>query len=442
MKHISKFILILLSFNLISSKDLIRIPFGLHSTKANETLIENIFNNIVYANLSLGTPAQILPSKLEINSQTFYFPSSLFNKEKSNSFHSSPETEIEYEEIETAFLSTDTLHINGKDKTINFLLSDTDKQKLGNIGLLLPHQTDTGVYSFFQSLNKAELINSYSWTLKYFQNISLVDSVSGNRTIGELIIGDEPHNYEKNHKFYDGNNFQKIPTQKDEGIDYYDLHFDSVYIKDNKNELIPIEAKQGYHYAEILPDISFIVGTEHFFDFIENKFFNKYYSSDVCQEILLGYYFYIKCDKSKFKVEEFPSLYFEHRGLNSILELNYKDLFIEDKTSNSYLFLILRYQFENEDWQLGTPFLRKFQLVFNEESKTIGYYTSNGLSDDEVEEEKGGVLIYFVIGGIIVLALIGGVAVYLMKKNKSYKDKKSTEFQEDDFAYHGGSMGV
>ena len=442
-----------ISLNLISCKDILRIPFGLKNLKsASQYLSENIFQNIIYVNLTIGTPPQVIPSSLEINCQTFYFPTDIFDKRKSRSFSSTSdkETDIKYEEIKSALFSTDILHINGQSKKINFLLAEESPQEIGNIGLLAPNKVELGVYPFFQSLNNAGLISSYSWTLKYFQNISLINSVSGDKIIGELIIGDDPHNYENNKTYYNGKYFHKIPMLKTEGVDYYDMLFNNIYItqidEDGTNNVVYIE---GIKEAELLPDRNFIVATEQFFIIIKNKLFNKYFANDICREKTVGYYyFYIECDigDDQFLPQSFPDIYFEHRNFSTTFNLNYDDLFIIDPNANKYIFLIFGYQLNSETWKLGTPFLRKYQFVFNEETKTIGYYNLNKVasknSEEEDDDEENNVWIYFVAGTGFIISIIIGVVIYLLIKNRSYKKKKEMEFNSDDFAYQGGSIGV
>ena len=442
-----------ISLNLICSKDIIRIPFGLRNLKSttSQYLSENIFQNIIYINLTIGTPPQNIPSSLEINCQTFYLPTEAFDKKKSSTFYSTSdkETDIKYEEIKSAYHCTDILHINGQSKHIHFLLAEDSPQEIGNIGLLAPNKVETDIYPFFQSLNKAGIISSYSWTLKYFQNISLIDSINGDKPIGEFIFGDDPHNYENNKNQYDEKYFHKIPMLKTEGVDYYDLLFNNIYIterdENGQNIIIYIE---GIKEAELLPDRNFIVAPEQFFITIKNELFNGYFLNDCCREKVVGnFYFYIECDndEKKFLVQSFPDLYFEHRNLSTIFNLTYKDLFIIDPKTNKYIFLIFSYQYNSETWKLGTPFLRKYQFVFNEETKTIGYYNLNKpayLNNDEDEKPVSNFLIYSLIGVNAVVIIIAGIVVYfLFLRNKCCNKKKEMQF-DDEFAYKGGSIGV
>ncbi len=70
----------------------------------------------------------------------------------------------------------------------------------------------------------------------------------------------------------------------------------------------------------------------------------------------------------------------EHKGFEAVFNLTYKDLFIIDKNNNKYIFLIFNQKFFS-GWVLGSIFLRKYQFVFNEDFKTIGFYKSKTYLD-------------------------------------------------------------
>ena len=68
------FILIVFVNFCTSNNNIYRIPFGLYNTKGknnNLDIIQNIYYNIIYLNLLVGTPSQIVPFGLNMNSQTF-----------------------------------------------------------------------------------------------------------------------------------------------------------------------------------------------------------------------------------------------------------------------------------------------------------------------------------------------------------------------------------
>lgn len=208
-------LLTIISLSLCSNNDIYRVPFGLYYIYENndtEKIIRNIFFNYLYANLSLGNPSQIVPFEININSQTFFVPSKYFNRNISLTYEDLSKKEVSYlfEDAEKGFNSRDILDINGIKKKINFIFETKLRNytsidyDIGNIGLLIPTKLENGVYPFMDSLKKAGFIKSSIWTLKFSNKISMLDILFNNekwsKIIGELIIGDAPHNYEKNKK--------------------------------------------------------------------------------------------------------------------------------------------------------------------------------------------------------------------------------------------------
>ena len=198
------YILILLIERFFSNDKIFKIKFGLFNNRKSEsdTSIVNILNNGLYLNLSIGTPPQILPFELDSNSQTFSVSNYYFNKNASSTYEQDTPNEIYYasETVESGFDSNDIINIdNSIHKKINFILGakypSKKRNQFGIVGLHIPKHIKQGVYPFCASLKEAEIINSYTWTLKFFDNISLSDLVNLKRDkdnlLGELIIGDE-----------------------------------------------------------------------------------------------------------------------------------------------------------------------------------------------------------------------------------------------------------
>ncbi len=280
------FNIILTNMQLITTnKNIYKIPFGLFNQKPirnnSKGMIHDIFYNSIYVNLSIGTPPQIVPFCLNINSQTFSISNFDFNMNHSSSYESTSKGEDSYEneEVIYGFNSKDVLNINNNSKQkINFILGTKYKNKnkiLGIIGLMIPKKIQYNVYSFFDSLRIGGFINSCSWSLKYFDNISLFDTIvydsknNNKNIIGEFIFGDEPHNYEKDKEKYNKTEFYKISPFPYDGDLYWDIEFNSVFLsfKENKkNTNTKIYIQGDNKMAEIIPNNMFIYGPNELFD--------------------------------------------------------------------------------------------------------------------------------------------------------------------------------
>ena len=83
MKKIKYYFLLLLLINIFSGEDKIyRIKFGLLNVKnfdIDSDLINNIFYNKIYLNLSIGTSVQTVPFELDNGVQTFCVTNDVFN---------------------------------------------------------------------------------------------------------------------------------------------------------------------------------------------------------------------------------------------------------------------------------------------------------------------------------------------------------------------------
>ena len=397
-RRISYILLLILNFYLLDADEIYKIPFGLYNYYAENnslSLIESLFYNLAFVNLSIGTPSQLIPFQLNINSQTFYVPKEFFNPNKSSSYISISQNEASYpySDVSRGFNAKDVIKIGDLKKEINFIYETSTKAEnnIGNIGLLIPSIFQTDVFPFFTSLKKANIINSYTFTFKYFSSLSLIDTIYNyqkqNKPIGAFIIGDEPHNYESNKNVYNENEYIKIGAiYQFDGL-YWDINFNSIYTI-SKNDNNSIIGDFGVKWAELNPNIGFIFCTSIYFNTIKKIFFSNF--KEICKEKELGrYHTYIECYKNEnFMLDSFPTLYFEHMEFETIFNLTFEDTFILDESSNKYIFIILKSRlFSN--WVLGSPFLRKYQFTFNTDSKTIGYYKSmnNNKNDKDDKDE-------------------------------------------------------
>ena len=134
----------------------------------------------------------------------------------------------------------------------------------------------------------------------------------------------------------------------------------------------------------------------------------------------------------------------EHKEFEYIFEFTYEDLFIEK--DNNYWFLVALSVFNNdlEEWFMGILFLRKYNLIFNQDSKTISFYNPNKPISSERSETNnnnnnniGGynsIIIIFIIIIIIFAILLILIFCLFFKKNafKSNKDKRRLNHIHDN----------
>ena len=193
-----------------------------------------------------------------------------------------------------------------------------------------------------------------------------------------------------------------------------------------------------------------IIGTLNYRSLIIDYFFKEYFNSNICIEESFTkniQYSIIKCDKNKFDKEKkkFPDLYLYNKGLQTNFILSYEDLFI---TLGNYIYFMIIFrtsltQQKKEIWELGIPFLKKHQIVFNPDTKKIGYYSNlnankNKNSKVKITKKSSNLnislrtLSEIFIGFIMIIFII-----YLIRKiyNNKIRQKRPYELQDEDYDY-------
>ena len=436
----------------ISDTNVYRIPFGLYNMKGKKIshdIANSIFFNLIYVNLSIGTPSQNVPFGLSINSQAFTVYNKTFNQSKSSTFEGKSNFTNEEDDNEIVSIginSLDVLTINDKKQKINFILSTELKNMdypFGIIGLAIPKNVEPGIYPFFSTLKEGNIINSFTWTLKYFNNISLLDTLYGgeenNKIVGELIFGNEPHYYEEDKKRYNKSQLMKVNP-----ISTYDLswsvNFNGMYILFHEN--------MNNNYTEkrinvklngrtrLIPDTGYNFIQKEFNYILNKNFFSDYFKQNICSTKGINdtFYGYIECNDS-FEVSLFPDICFEHSEFETTFILTYKDLFVYDKYNNKYIFLMLSDKFTS-GMVLGSAFLKKYQFIFNQDSKTIGYYKSFNISSDEQNNDnKDEIIKYIILGIIFIISSILLIIIGMYIQNKYFGKKKIKANEMDSYGY-------
>ena len=222
----------------------------------------------------------------------------------------------------------------------------------------------------------------------------------------------------------------------------------------------------------MVPNLGFIIGNSKYKKLLLEYYFNDLINNDVCQlektEITKynksytfygtnGIYEFFTCDKNKLINEKnnykknFMPLLFDLPKYNYTFNLNDNDLFIE--INNKYYFLVAFPENKNESFYipcfLGLPFYQKYRLVFNFDSKTIGFYNhyldDNNYLDDENNEinenyknDKSNLNVNkykrIIIEVIICIFLIL-VAYFIGKKINEQRKKRANELNDDNYEY-------
>ena len=270
---------------------------------------------------------------------------------------------------------------------------------------------------------------------KYNNNNLLYDPDELINLKGNLIIGDYPHNYDSKNNYK--SQFIKTYSTFSENVMKWELRFNKIYYLNNNEE-----QKINDINANLDPSNYLIFAPKNDYESIIQNYFQKYLNEDICQYNYIEEYVSIICDKSeKFSINEiktFPSIYFEHVNLDYTFELSFKELFIEK--DNIYYFLIISDSlFYTTGWTLGNIFMRKFQFIFNLDTKEIGFYNPklNKYNNEgyNINKNSSNIIIYIILIIILCLLLFGICLFIKMKFYPKVEKKKRANELDDEYEY-------
>ena len=353
----------------ILKTEILIIPFEKNEEKKPFNFTKDIIENLMYTNISVGTPYQKIKSYITLNKGAFYISdyyipkqfdinlSSTFNFESNDMNFSSDEEFIKGK------LSKDILqflNIKGKNiilSNITFIYATNCNNNLkpfpSGLGFMLKTVPSKQKYNFLYQLKEKNIISSYTFTIKF-----------KNENSGQIIIGDYPHIYNNNFILRD---FQYTKILDFDNFFQWKFQIEKVF---NNEEVIENKVK-----VIISLNYGICIGGNTYLKIINSTFFKEYIEKGICEYKLsdnnLIYFF--ECN-SNIEISKFPKLKFYQKIMNYTFELDYNDLFIL-KDEKLYFLIGFRKR-SSYDWVLGVPFLKKFQLVFDQEREIIGIYTN------------------------------------------------------------------
>jgi len=374
-----------------------------------------------------------------------FFKKNFSTYEKSSYVIDLEEEEQAYQVNETIYLYKD-LELNQIEKIGDFpflIKTTTLRENTGCflLGILYRTNEEKRKINFLEEIKKRNLTNGYVWTFKY-----------KTENDGLFIIGNEPHVYDPNN--YNASNYLKILPQIDPKAYGWKISFDKIYSGENQ---LPngISCRLSFSNNYILSD-SIYNKT------ISVQFFNKYIQKGICHYYYKSFsHSYYYCDKDKFKLQDiksFPELIMTNIKLEMNFSFSGEELFFEGK--DYYYFKMYFMDYSTGGWILGQLFLKKYQLIFDNDEKTIGYYNNFRKGDEEKDDEnkkkeKGifssidEIYIYMLIPLIIIVlgAIIFVLTKYYFceiccnKKRKKMVNELEDENKEDYFNINSDNKG-
>ena len=279
-----------------------------------------------------------------------------------------------------------------------------------------------------KQLKQNNLIDSYKITMNYSSDNE-----------GYFYIGNFPHEYDQSNF----KEFQLISTYAIPRASFcqFRILMEDVYSIINETKKFIISYKEVFFHLEL----GLIECPVDYFNFIKNVFFKDYLNKSICSlEYMtknLNNYYMITCeDDISFDLKSFPGINFYHSELNKTFVLDYNDLFHHE--NNKYYFLIIYSTFSGSYWKLGKPFLKKYQITLDLDSKLIYFYDSfkkyNKENNDKIED---GDLYTINLKEILLITLCCFLFVILfvvlIKGIKKSRKKRANELKDDEYDYTG-----
>ena len=327
-----------------------------------------MWNNLV-AKINLGTPLNSTNFMIRLQTHPLIligedtitkFPK--YNNSKSSSFKTLNNSIIknQYSYFKESKLSQENFNILNNNIEIKCLLTN----KISNDeGIHYPGLLGLGIKeniriekeyegtNFIQQLKSYNLISSYVFTIKFHNNYKT----------GDIIIGEKPEEYNKN---YRPEGFKQVQTEKITSSVVWSISIDNLIVDDNTIEndvVIRLKLESGV-----------IKPTYALQKYLENNFFIPHLSNKSCfknrTEDFFGIYYY--CNKN-IDLKSFPVINFHLKPFEMNFTLTYEDLVVEYKGRYFFLFIFLDYV---ERFEVGYPFLKKYEFVFDQDKKIIGIY--------------------------------------------------------------------
>ena len=378
-------------------------------------------NNKFITDLYLGEPPQKIPGYLNPSQSGFYLTSAKCPSKAKYNYHDSSNYKlIELKNYTYAIIHrfSDTLCVEYIDNTCRkkydyeiFSITNLENQICFNFGTKLLGYGELVKDDLLNRLHKDKSIKSYYFTL---------DINKKNPEELDYIFDIDIKNNEKGYTFIKASSYNKDNRQ----YLVWGLDFDILSLN---NRII----YEKQFRSEFNIDLGCIIGSSAFkesFDLIlkekniipiKGNYDNKY---DI-------YFFNKKDDQGNLKD---LNLSFYHKTLDYNFILDYNDLFYEN--SNRLYFLIIFNKEKRDYWEFGTPLLKKYKFIYNQDNKFIGFIKDNrgkkfndneNNKEDETPNKKGKIILIVVlvlIFVIIITLLFGfliGKKIYKVRKNKT-----------------------
>ena len=208
-------------------------------------------------------------------------------------------------------------------------------------------------------LKKRDKINSYVFSIKYTNDDN-----------GEIIIGDLPHEYSPNKYSSQNYFFATVSITKEPPFNWHFTYDKCLYGEEevDKSNMVKLSI-----------DFRFIKGNS----FLKKNLEKNFFGVNNCNKKQINDYDIFYCTKDALK--NFKPIIFKLQSkycptiTNANFEFTADDLFIKDNNDNDKYYFQIIFNTDGlfHNWVFGKPLFKKYQMVFDQDKKTYGFYLEN-----------------------------------------------------------------
>ena len=400
------------SFLLVIKCNLVVIKFDrikdIYSDDDEEVSL-NILKNDIYCNMTVGN--QLVPFYISFDKELTYIIDSNYTYSKYNSKYSKTFSQKSkelnsyvFEYLQYGFSVSDTFYLYNEENekiTITdmpFILGTymnpkSDFNFPAQLGLKKKTYQNPRIFNFIENLKLKNIINSQVFFFRFNEEGG-----------GELFIGSYPHEFIQG---YDAKNLIQSSSLEMGTSNNWFLKCKYFFYGDNKTDI----EKQT---IELSPERGMIVLNLQMEKIFFDSFFKKLIDEKKCIRVIIQFnYNYICIDA--ININDLKNITFRHIGMEYDFILEPKDLFYH--YYDRYFFLI---SFRDSFYiYLGKPFFKKFNLIFNQDSKQIAIYKYFETIDKNIQKFNYIFpTILIIIFTILVCIFIYCLHVYRLKKRR------------------------
>ena len=374
--------------------------------------IKNKYTTDVY----IGEPPQKIPAYLNPTQSGAYLTDSFCPIKEVYDYQSSKNYKlIEKKTYSSAIIHrfSDTLYYdfngitnNKKYDEYEFLTNtELNKSICFNIGIKLIGFGELVEDNLLYRLHKYKSIKSYYFTIDIDKNKK--DEMN-------FIFDIDINNNEKGYTFIKASSYTKDKRQ----YLAWGLDFDS--LKLNNRIIYEKQFRSEFNF-----NLECIIGSSSFKEAFD-LFLKEKNIMEIKQNYDNKYDIYIFNNINDYNLLKDLTISFYHKSLDYYFTLDFHDLFYE-KDGRLY-FLIIFNSDKQDYWEFGSPFLKKYKFIYNQDIKFIGFINDKkgqSFNDNNNNDKTNLKTIIIIIALVLILIIIGTLLFGFLIGKKMYKVRKS-----------------